>query len=463
MNYNSGGIFLRPFIIALLIPLSGVFGQRPYSLSELTDSAIKNLPLLLEKKSLVNSRRSAVIDARHRFMPFLRANAQVDLGTDNSLPGSYFPFGIIPSTSAGVNSENNMQTAAGSMAILYGQYTVLDFGYRKATIQSALSDVDLQSADFERTKYQVSADIARLYFNLLKNQMQLDVEAQNRERYEKIFSVIHALAFSGIKPGADSSLARAELSKSVTEYNQVSGYVNDIREQLSYYTGIPFNLVMIDSIQLKTHNAYSVFFSDTTSASSNPLIAYYVNVNKVYASNENKLAKSFQPTFSLVASGWTRSSSITSADQYGSLGSGLGIQRYNYLAGVSFQYDLFNGIHKKDQLAITRFEEQAGIHQLEQEQLALQSAANQADLAIHTAELNLQELPVQIQSAQDTYNQKIAQYKAGLISLIDLTNAAFVLNRSQNDFAETITDWYLANLNKAVATGSLDRFIQTIK
>ena len=67
-----------------------------------------------------------------------------------------------------------------------------------------------------------------------------------------------------------------------------------------------------------------------------------------------------------------------------------------------------------------------------------------------------------IRDRKDTYNQKLAQYKAGIISLIDLTNAAFVLYRSQNDFTETITDWYLAHLDRAIALGGLDHFIQII-
>jgi len=32
-----------------------------------------------------------------------------------------------------------------------------------------------------------------------------------------------------------------------------------------------------------------------------------------------------------------------------------------------------------------------------------------------------------------------------------------------NDYAETLGDWYLAQLDKAVATGNLDAFIQAIK
>ena len=100
---------------------------------------------------------------------------------------------------------------------------------------------------------------------------------------------------------------------------------------------------------------------------------------------------------------------------------------------------------------------------MQQQKLALNSSALQAENALQTTKANLQELPVQLQSAQATFAQKTAQYKAGLISLIDLTNASFVLYRSQTDYIETLTDWYLAQLDKAAATGNLTQFIQTIK
>jgi len=462
MNLSSGGKNFRLLLI-YLFPVCGVLGQKPYSLYELTDSALRNLPQLLQKKALINSGQSVVKDVRHQFIPFLRANAQVNLGTDNSLPGSYYSFGIIPSTSSGISNQNNGQSAMGSLATVYGEYTFLDFGYRKASIQSALSNVAVETADYERLSYQVKADVARIYLTLLKRQMQLEIEGQNRQRYEKIFSVIHALAQSGIKPGADSSQAKAELSKSITSYNQAMGSVNDLREQLSYYTGIPSSRLMVDTLSLLNRDSVHVIVSDTSRFSSNPLISYYANVNEAYASDEKRISKSFQPTLSLVASAWTRASSINPELDYKSLGTGLGVQRYNYLAGIALQYDLFSGLHRRDRLDIIHFQQQAGIFQLQQEALALQTASNQADLAIHTAEENLLELPVQINAARDTYNQKIAQYQAGIITLIDLTNAAFVLYRSQNDYTETITDWYLAHLDKAYAVGGLDRFIQIIK
>jgi len=135
----------------------------------------------------------------------------------------------------------------------------------------------------------------------------------------------------------------------------------------------------------------------------------------------------------------------------------------NYTAGISITYDLFNGIHKRDKLNINKYQIQASDYELQQQQLALQSASLQADAGLTTILRNLKEIPVQLKAAQDVYLQKQAQYKAGLITLIDLTNAAFVLYRSQTDYVETLSDWYAAKLNKAAATGNLDLFIQSIK
>ncbi|MFX7820725.1 TolC family protein, partial [Acinetobacter baumannii] len=57
---------------------------------------------------------------------------------------------------------------------------------------------------------------------------------------------------------------------------------------------------------------------------------------------------------------------------------------------------------------------------------------------------NLLQLPTQLKSAEDVYLQKTAQYKAGLVNLIDLTNATFVLYRSQTDYIEALNDYYTA-------------------
>lgn len=169
------------------------------------------------------------------------------------------------------------------------------------------------------------------------------------------------------------------------------------------------------------------------------------------------------PRVMLASSVWARGSSIQFSDQYKSLTNGLGYQRFNYAVGLAFAYNLFNGLYKKDKLTINRYQTDAAAAELEQQKAALQAATMQAENVLQVTRDNLEELNIQLQSAQDTYRQKIAQYKAGIISLIDLTNASFVLYRSQIDYINTINSWWLAQLDKAAANGTLTQFIQTIK
>jgi outer membrane protein TolC len=100
---------------------------------------------------------------------------------------------------------------------------------------------------------------------------------------------------------------------------------------------------------------------------------------------------------------------------------------------------------------------------LQQQQLSLQNQQIQAEESIRTARANLDELPAQLRAATDAYSQKLAQYKAGVINLVDLVTAAFELTQAQTGYIQTLNQWYTASLDKAAATGNLDLFIQTIK
>ena len=449
--------------IYLSIPFVSVYSQKLYSLQELADSASRYYPQLYQKQALLNGARASVTETKNLFLPLLRVNDQVNLSTDNSLPGSYLSYGIVPSTSSGVRNTNDGSAASGNIAILYGQYDLVDFGYRRSAIQTAESTVQVYQADLNREIYQVKIQAATLYFNLLKSQFRLGVDQQNINRYENIYRIIRALASAGIKPGADSSLAMAELSKSRIQYNQTLGQVNNLKQQISFFTGIPQEKLKIDTTTTTYAHAkdqLSVTAGDTTV---NPFLEYYITQKNLFLATEHQISKSYLPRIALTATGWMRGSSITYDNQYKDLYYGLGYQRYNYLAGITFQYDLFNGIHKRDRLSVFRNQTTASEWAIRQEQLVLHTAYAQAETAMKTSEDNLVEIPVQLAAAEDTYNQKLAQYKAGMINLIDLTNAAFVLDRSQNDYLETLGDWFLAQLNKVTVTGGLDDFIKKVK
>jgi outer membrane protein TolC len=160
---------------------------------------------------------------------------------------------------------------------------------------------------------------------------------------------------------------------------------------------------------------------------------------------------------------WARGSSIDYQGKYGAVTDGWGYQRYNYLAGLTITYNLFDLVHRRDKEAIARNETAASEYGLQQEQLELQNVGSKADQGILTALKDLAELPIQIAAAQDAFSQKTAQYKAGIINLVELAEASFVLYRAQSDYVSAISDWLSYNLDRAAANGNVDLFIQTIQ
>jgi outer membrane protein TolC len=435
-----------------------------FSLSELVDSAQKHLPVLLQKQALVNSAKANVTDTRNSFLPKVNVGDELSLASSNDVEGSYIPMaGIIRTTSGSIRANNNYHAQTGNIVSAYAEYDLVNFGLRGAKVDNAVAYANLQQADFNKEVYIVKLQIGKLYFNILKNLYLLQIDQQNIRRYQSVNTIIGALTGSGIKPGVDSSLAKAELSKIKVSYNQRAGAIKQLQQQLAFLTGINATQINIDTLHKDGDVVASRLFSKMTDTTANPLLDYFNKQKALYQSAETLVKKSYLPKIILAGGGWGRGSSIQYNDDYRSLGSGLGYQRFNYAAGIGITYDLVNIVHRKDKLAVNRFQTQAAGYDFQQQKLALGNANAQAAQAIATAEQNLTELPIQLQAASDVYNQKMAQYKAGVINLIDLTTASFVLYSAQLNYVETLNDWYLANLDRAASTGNLDLFIQTIK
>ena len=233
--------------------------------------------------------------------------------------------------------------------------------------------------------------------------------------------------------------------------------------ELSYLTGLDSATVNIDTSIVLDYKKVVPNTAVLQDSANHPYLNFINQQKQFLISNNSVIRKSYLPKLTLAGSAWARGSSIQYNDQFQSLGEGLGLQRFNYMAGISVNYDLFNNIRKKDKLTINNFQIQSIDKQLLQEKYLLQNSEIQADNAVITSQNNLEELPNQVMAASNVLQDKMAQYKAGLINLIDLTNAAFVLYRSKTDYIETLSTLYTARLQKAAANGTLNAFIQAIK
>lgn len=452
------------FGIIILFPAASIWAQnKATTLLDLVAASKNYYPSIQQKRATVNSAKAYSTDTRHSFLPQIRISEQLSLGTDNSLAGSYLPLSGIPTTSAGIRDQNDMQTAAGNLGVLYGEYALVNFGLNKAKLNSVDAIIQFQEADYAREVYDAELAVAKTFFQILKVQNKLNVDQENVDRYQSVFNVIKALSLSGLIAGADSSLAMAELSKAKMNYNLSLGNLMQLKLQMEGLSGIAASNIQVAQPKVTASILHPVYPNWQTDSISNPLILYYQKQKEILEANDRLIKKEYLPKIILAGSAWARGSSIQYNDQFKSLSTGLGYQRFNYALGIGISYPLLSGLYRKDKLNINRYQIQASEYQIQNQQLNLKIGLNQADAALQTSDLNLMELPSQLKAAQDIYQQKMAQYKAGIISLIDLTNASFVLYRSQTDYLDVVTDWYLAQLGKAAYAGTLEQFIQTIK
>jgi outer membrane protein TolC len=459
-------------IILPMLLASSVSAQRAtvYTLSDLVDSASRHLPLLLEKQALVQSAQAGIKEAKDAFLPQVNAVEELSAGSANDLEGPFLTIpGIIHPIGGGINATSDYQAVTGNMASLYGQYELVNFGLRGAKVASAKAFVGFTQADLEKERYQVKWDIARIYFAIQKNRNQLAVDSEDMRRYQSMYEVSRALTGSGVNPGVDSSLARAGLSRTRINYNEAMGALRRLQLQLGYLTGIEAPEIPADTsiggaeALVEAGSGGVVMPGDSAAAVNNPLADYFAKQKLQYSAEQELARKSYLPKIILAGGGWARGSSIQYQNDYKSPAEGLGYQRLNYLGGIGITYDLFNGVHKRDRVSVLNGQVAAADYALQQQELSLRNQELQADESIRTARDNLGELPLQLKAATDAYNQKLAQYKAGVINLVDLANASFELFSAQSDYITTINEWYTASLDKAAAAGRLDQFIQTVK
>ena len=460
------------YLVRIILPMilaCSVSAQRAttYTLSDLVDSASRHLPLLLEKQALVQSAQAGIKEARDAFLPQVNAVEELSAGSANDLEGPFLTIpGVIHPIGGGINATSNYQAVTGNMASLYGQYELVNFGLRGAQVANARAFVGFTQADLEKERYQVKWEIGRIYFAIQKNRNQLAVDSEDIRRYQSMYEVSRALTGSGVNPGVDSSLARAGLSRTRINYNEAMGALRRLQLQLAYLTGISQPEIAADTAIGGAEalvEAAAGLGGDSAAALNNPLADYFAKQKLQYNAEQELARKSYLPKIILAGGGWARGSSIQYQNDYKSPAEGLGYQRLNYLGGIGITYDLFNGVHKRDRVSVLNGQVAAADYALQQQELSLRNQELQADESIRTAKANLGELPLQLKAATDAYNQKLAQYKAGVINLVDLANASFELFSAQSDYITTINDWYMASLDKAAAAGRLDRFIQTVK
>ena len=442
----------------IAIPMGGI--AQTLSLKEAVDSTLAHYPVLRERQADIARSRAHVTAVQDNRLPALNLQEELTLGTNNSLDGAYFGLGVIPSTTGGVNGADIMQANSGNIATAYLQWNFYTFGYYDALQKQALTELAASRSALDRDRYLLSMQVIGLYLDALKKSRLLSVEVENMRRNSTILTAIRAIAAGGMRPGVDSVTAAAAYSDARVSYLKAQRAYTDDKIALSIFTGLDTGRVDPDTTQGGLIDGDAVASAVPLT---HPLLDVYQKAYETSLAANRSVSRQYLPKVGLEASGWSRSSSIEPSGAYGDLSEGWGFQRYNYLFGLSVTYNLFDLKKRHDLLTEGRFDAQAKEARLQEEQLRLDRMLVQANADYDNDIRQLEELGLQRSSAEQAYHQQLVMYQGGLNTLIDVTNALYVLRQSESNYVVSEDQLLQVLFTRAGLSNQLDTFLQTQK
>ncbi|CAN5150074.1 hypothetical protein BH09BAC6_BH09BAC6_17150 [soil metagenome] len=459
---------LKKSLLSLLLMISFFVVQAqqapvPIMLKTLLQRVNQQAPSLLTDSAAILIRQAQAAETRENWLPNLKLNYQADIGTSNNTTGPYFGFGIVPSSSGGIRTSGNTSAITDNLGIAAFDWEIYNFGAYGAQNKVANSNISVEQSAFAQSKYRLQAFTIGNYLQLIRLQNLLAIQSLNIRRNTEIRRSIEALAKSGIRPGVDTSIAEAELSKARLNYIELDNQLKQVQLQLSSVSGVPYQSIVPDTVaESKLIGQAAVTQLAQPDTADHPLINYYKSIYQNNRLREDLVKKQYNPKIMFEAAGWTRGSSIDGSGRYGSLANGFGFDRDNYLVGVGVSYNLFDIRRKqlklRTQKAITGY----AARQLDEQRQLLAVNNSQADVELNTAMKRLQEIPNQLKAANAGYRQKLSLYKSGLTDIIELNAALNILYRAETDYVQAKHAYSSALFQKAVSQNQVNSVLNLL-
>jgi outer membrane protein TolC len=448
----------------LLILAPGKSRAQTLHLRDAVHTALENYDLIQAKNNYVNASRATVQQNKLEYLPNLSLSAQNDYGTVNGQSGPSYGLGGLGVASSGpVLSKQNWNAAFGGLYLANVNWDFFTFGRIKEGIKVAESVLNRDQKDLEQEKFQHEIRVSSAYLNLLAAQRLRRSQERNLSRAITFANTAIIRAKNGLNAGVDSSLAKAEVSSAKIALTQARNTEQEQANQLGILMGISAVDFAVDTASIT--RIPSQFGPDTLQQNTHPLLSYYRQRVRVSTEQASLYRKSIFPTFSFFGvmqgrgSGFGPAYSLDQNAYTQSYTEGVNPVRGNYLLGIGLTWNLSTIARNRPRVRAQEYISKGLQDEYEQVDKQLAAQLHLAESKIVNAIQNYNEAPVQMKAASDAYLQKSTLYKNGLTTIVDLTQALYLLNRAETDRDIAYTNVWQALLLKSAALGDFNLFI----
>lgn len=436
--------------------------EAPLTLRDAVRLAESSYPKVLQDQAEVRAaKRTVSLQRIKEYVPDSMLSYQDVVATHNRVTQTLFGSAVLPTTPGPGPESVRMNPNAFSAAGFIIDWAPLDFGLHKARIGLAKSNYDFSKAQYGVTVLDVTVQAAARYLEALVMQEQVSVAQANVGRFAEFSSVVHAQVEAGLKPGADASLADAQLANARNDL--IRARLNDqlARAALAYAVGRGGRIVelnpgaMVQITQPDQPEKRGPIFENHPLA-----VAGKAQIATVLA-RKHVLDKEYYPKFRFLAGANLRGTTFgTNRGDVEAPGvSGIFPVVPNYNLGMMIDLPVFDvfRIHQEKKVVLERVTAAQQAYALVLQGLKTDDV--QARATVRASMELAANMPVQVAAADHAAKQAQARYEAGLASVAEVAEANQLLADSRVKEAVANVGVWKALLAVSSVYGDIQPFV----
>lgn len=387
-------------------------------------------------------------EALSTYLPQVNVNAGLD---DNlKLPVTVIPAGTFgPGTPAQRVSFGTQYNSTHSVQLdqpIFNQAAITGLKARKPNI-------DLAQLNDELNQQNIIYNIANAYYKIIITQKQLELLEDNKNRMEKTLAIAQLRAKEGVAKKIDIKQVQVNLNNTESQISVAQNSYELALNTLKFHLGKDLAEQVLLSDTSRWLNPAAVMTAQAPAFDYKRTIDYKLNQTQLTLLDINRknIRDGRYPTLNFYA-------------RYGANGFGNDIGKayselYDFaVIGLKFSWNVFGGFRRDAQYKMANIdylnaEENLKLKE-EQQILTYQNAG----LAFTRAQNTIITNKANMDLASEVYANVATQHKEGIATLTELLNAENSYQQAQNNYIQSLLDFYLAEIELKKANGTLDEY-----
>ena len=440
-------------------------GPGVLTLERAVDYALAHQPSIEAKQAIEDKALAGLEKARVDYLPNVYITGEEVQATANNTPGFFLPL-IFSGFSAGLPIIEGSRpvgqfgtSAWNSESSFFISKDVLGLLRQMGFVDAALLKLQREKVGLDAQRLIVAFNAADAFMTELEALQTIRAAKAGVSRMYALVIAVNGLVTSDLRPGADHSRAEAELALEQNNEYRAEQQERSARARLSETLGIDIQSISDRRLlQMPPESPIPQFPS-----AKDPFLKKALLDISLTHSLEHATKLEYLPRVNMVSGLFLNGSGFASGGSLPSPGLGTEPTNINWAAGVILTIPIKNLFQTRAEVHIQEANIKLAKARYSQLALKIKDQIENAGAILESSRRIAGNTPKEISAAQATERQNLARYKAGLATVLEVTEANRLLTRAEVDDAMARINVWRAMLLVARATGNLAPFFQAVR